>query len=149
MKETNLRHVTGSRIYLYGWIQYSFYNSNRDTSLTASKDDFILINSLHLKFRSVNLLSKHKATIKTTSKNVCSEKFLQIITGSTVAEFIFSKVLCFPAYSSQHENYFLRGILFYTFKQHSGSCLKLQIPYFKNFQWWKHVKRWSYKSYLG
>ena len=52
--------------------------------MTESKNGSILINSLRLKIRSVNLLSKHKPTIKTTR-----------VKASSAVEFIFSKVICF------------------------------------------------------
>ena len=72
-------------------------NSSRDTFLTISRDDIILINSLHLKFRSVNCLSLSRALQKYLSsevlKNNSSENFLQIIIKASVAQFIFSKAL--------------------------------------------------------
>ena len=47
----HLRCLTGYRMCLCGWIQYSFQNSRGDISLAASKDGIIL------KIRSVNCLS--------------------------------------------------------------------------------------------
>ena len=43
---------------------------------------------------------------------------------------------------------FSRDISFYTFRQHSGSCLKLEKPHCENFLS-KYIKKESRNSYLG
>lgn len=60
-KNVHLLCLTGSKICLCLFAgghntALSSYNSNGDISLTAKKDGFILISSLHMKFRSVNCI---------------------------------------------------------------------------------------------
>ena len=43
-----------------------------------------------------------KYLFSTVLKNICSEKFLQIIVKRCVAEFIFSKITMLSAYSYKH-----------------------------------------------
>ena len=101
--QSHLICFSGSRISLQvcRWIKYSSYNSNRNISLTAKKDVFISIKSLHIKCRSVNcvwirqsLKQLSKYLSRAILKNICPKKFLEIIKTS-VAAFIFYKILCF------------------------------------------------------
>ena len=90
-------------------------------------------------------------------KNIYSKNVLQIIIETSVTEFIFSKVPCFQ-HMSLNLHTFLKTvspevwktyfglILFWTFKQHSGRCLKPQKPRCKNF-WWNYIEKERLKSY--
>ena len=69
----------------------------KNISLVENKDGISLINSVHLKFRSVSY--KYQPIIKANIKsiclggvfeNICSENFLQVIIKAPVTEFIFS-----------------------------------------------------------
>ena len=87
-------------------IQRSFLNLNGNVSLTTNKDGIILINSLHLKFRSINCLSIR----------IFVRKFLQIVIKAFV---VLSKVLClqhillniFRKRQLHYEKHSLRAIL--------------------------------------
>ena len=48
----------------------------------------------------------------------------------------------------RYESNPLRDILFQTFRQYSGSWLKLKKPHSKNFSW-KYIKKEHPKSYIG
>lgn len=73
-------------------------SKRRYLSMTESKDEVTLINSLYFEFRSVNL-PKHKPNIKRTIKIICPEAFSyifaqKIIIKASTTEFISSKFLC-------------------------------------------------------
>ena len=83
--------------------------------------------------------------IEITVKSTCPVLFsgilvLKIFCKLFVAEFVFSKILCF-----QH-------IPMNSFRQinlNYGNCSLRDIKYhWVNF-WWKHIKKESYKGYLG
>lgn len=113
--------------------------------MTESKNGSILINSLRLKIRSVNLLSKHKPTIKTTR-----------VKASSAVEFIFSKVICFlqillnssRQMRLKYEKQFLRGILFLYIQVTLTQLPQIQTLHYKNVQTREHIKDESCNSYL-
>ena len=76
-KKVQLRCLTGFRLCFCRWIQYSSKNSNGYISLTATKDRIVIINYIHLKFRSVNCLGISQ-TSKTTIKSICLVLFSRI-----------------------------------------------------------------------
>ena len=107
---------------------YNSRNSNGDISLTGSKDGIILINSLYLKFRSVNCLSVIRQLKQLLKVLVCYylekylENFLQIIFKAFLTEFAFSKIPCF------HQ---ILGILNF---RHSSN-MNTTKPQYKTFRW--------------
>ena len=84
-------------------IQRISYNSNGDISLTAIKDTIILINPLHLKFRSVSCLNikKHKKALKKTYQKYLSGGLLKGIVHTKCCD------------GSHIDNYSIRKSIYY------------------------------------
>ena len=116
----------------------------------TSKNRNILINYLHLKFKSK---ADHQKIYQNylsfaVLKNFCSERFVQIIMKTFAIHFIFSKIPCFQEIllgrrrqmRLKYENYYLRPILLQTTKASLEKLLmevelkqKLQIRFKKTF----------------
>ena len=136
------------------WIQRSSSNSNGNISLKASKYIIILIDSLHLKFKSVNYLSvswpAYQYLFGGAHKNIHLEDFLEIFIKRKEKQ-ILRRVPCFQHVllsNFRRVVWSMKIMLWRTFTQYSGSCLKLRKPHCKNFKW-KYIKNESQKSYLG
>ena len=132
--------------YQTGYNKFNFFKFiRRYLPKIKQRSTIILINNLHLKFRTVNCLSINqppkqlpKASVRCRFKSICSENFQKIFIQTSVWEFIISKIPCFQhillntygGMPMKHENYSLRLILSQTFKQH----LDHKSPIFKNLE---------------
>ena len=91
-------------------MQHSFENSNRGISLSTNKDGIVLINYLHLKYRSaVNCLSisrllksLSKVRLVSVSKIIIWKNFPQIIRASGVVYFQQNSMLSGYSKPSPH-----------------------------------------------